>query len=406
MINSVKTSRFEEMDEVGGLMVRELKVLQTIFQELRIFEGDPVDEYCLQFVREKIGNKPLRAYFFQKMHMYLVYDEQNQIKLAKYEKKLLLTKLPFIFEIVICIQYLHNHILDEKYDSNAANHIKLCRNLTVSNILREVLFTYINQEIQPLLPSSKEYEYLLEAVRRVFLYVDLGQRIDKEYTNYRMFKEGIPTVKPRTTIFDELMHSSIDDAIAEVKQDGVKEMAFVEAYFYRIYLTNVFLFRTMTEVLIEFAQPNQKEKRQLLLFTVQYGFMLQIINDYGDFAYAKEEDVQRDLQTVAKKSTDVFSDLANANITLPLIYHLQEDARRLINSYLMGKNKKRNVLHQYPLQVMQEIVNSGAIKRTVKITKNLSKSAISYLDNLNPVYPYFKDMCDMAYINKYKRILK
>ena len=99
-----------------------------------------------------------------------------------------------------------------------------------------------------------------------------------------------------------------------------------------------------------------------------------------------------------------MSDLFNFNITLPLIYHLQEDNRGKIESYLEGANRKRRgrrrgrngenktkkLLRMYPKQIMQEIKESGAMLKAVSMTYALTKTAIESLDSNNPAAPYFE----------------
>lgn len=398
--------RFEEMDNVSLLMVKEMEVFKTFFQPLKVFEQDPLEEYCLAFTTEKIGNKPLRAYFFNKMLEYLQYDEATNVILKKYPKVLFQVKLPFVFEIVICIQYLHNHILDEKYDSKAAYHEKVCQNLIASNIIREVLFRYLEAEVKPLLKNQKKYEVLLAAIRQLLILVDIGQRMDKSFTNYDHWRDGIPNIEPSSGIFDAAFQKAINPSIAKVKNDIPDKSAFIDAYFHRIYLTNVYLFRCMSEVLMLLSNTKVTQYTKIQQFAIQYGFIIQIINDYSDFAYSPHKQEQKDLETAAKKTTDVFSDLYNFNITLPLIYHLQEDTRRRIRAYLEGGLRRKRLISDFPLQIMQEIVESGSIRKCVTITRNLSKSAMSQLDVTNPTFLYFKDMCAIANYNKFYRILK
>ena len=132
--------------------------------------------------------------------------------------------------------------------------------------------------------------------------------------------------------------------------------------------------------------------------------MLQVINDYADFAYTDNKKEQKILKSTGKKTTDFFADLYNYNITLPLIYHLKERNNRKIETYLEGKKRSRTIIGLYPNQIKQEIYDSGAIHACVDISKMLSKSASMHLDADNPISPFLKDMCDIANDNKFYNV--
>ncbi|MCC6460516.1 MAG: hypothetical protein IT260_08600 [Saprospiraceae bacterium] len=364
--------------------------------------------YCLEFLKSKSGNKPLRAYFFKKTYDYhLVYPEiRTAIKKFPLPERLFTQKLPFVFEIVIVIQYLHNQILDEKYEIRRFNHGAVCRNLISSNILREALFLYLEQEIAPLLHRPEQFQVLQATVRKLLLWVDLGQRIDKEYNHYQHWKAGSVSFTVHNPILDHLALETIGETIRQVQKDIPGKEEFVMAYFQRIYLTNVYFFRCMAELLFDLCEYEGPQATGYQQFTMLYGYMLQIINDYADFAYTDDPEEREKLKASAKSTTDFFSDLYNFNITLPLIYHLAEGGRRNIEAYLEGGVKRKKLLTLYPRQIMQEIVKSGGIHAAIRISRECSKSAETFLDDTNPATPYFRDMCAMAMFNKFYKIFK
>ncbi len=397
------------MEETGQLVKQEIAKLSDLLRQMRIFDdGGKLEKYCLSYLHKKVANKPLRAYFARKVYEYLaVYPECDKVFQNYPDSKVLfLQKIPFIFEVVITIQYLHNHILDEKYDVKNNNHPMVVQNLISSNVLREVLFLYMDQELPQHFPDRAKVEMLTQAVRRLFLHVDIGQYLDKEYNHYRNWKGEMPPFITPSPFFDEIAHKAIDKTMNEVKEEVPEKTAFIEAYFQRIYLSNVYFFRCITETLMDLGNYRGAQCEPMLLFSTQYGFMLQIINDYADFAYSEDRKEQELIKTAGKKPTDALADLFNSNITLALIYHLKQGTRRKIEAYLVGNNKKKRLLMKYQKQIMQEITQSGAILDCVLKSMDLASSAKLFIDEGNPHAAYFAHMCDMAVDNKFYQIFK
>jgi len=414
------------MNVTADLMVEEVVHLKEILREYAIFEDGELEKFCLAFLEEKIGkkkdekdqgtqdkkerNKPLRAYFFRKMYEYLREYKETKSGFARFQNPdvLFMQKLPFVFEVVITIQYLHNQILDEKYDVKQFNHPKICQNLISSNILREFLFVYIEKEIAPILPDDSMAQNISVAIRRLFLLVDLGQYTDKKYNHYERWKHGLSPVTENIKVFDEPAMQAIADTIKKVQEVNPDKEDFIVTYFQRIYLSNVYFFRCMTELIFELAGcSNFKQFNNMQRFSIQYGYMLQIINDYADFAYTNDKKERAEfIKASGKNSSDFFSDLYNFNVTLPLIYHLKEGNKRNIEAYLEGGSRRKKILTLYPGQIMQEIIKSGAIRATIQLTRDLADHASDCLDPNNATSPYFKDMCAVAKFNKFYKIFK
>ncbi len=322
----VKKDRFNEMKETGSLMEAEARKLDALLQKMRLFDDNgQLEKYCLEYLHEKVTKTPLRAYYSRKLYEYLSeYQEYSDaFKADPDAQDLFLRKLPFVFEVVITIQYLHNHILDEKYDTKKNNHPKIIQNLLSSNVLRELLFLYLEEEITPHLRHYECGDVVAKNIHRLLLWVDIGQYLDKEYNNYHCWKKDLPKLVSPVPFFDDIVHRAIDETMNKVKSDVPDKDMFIDAYFRRIYLSNVYFFRCMTETVMALGNYQGQQYQPLLIFSTQYGFMLQIINDYSDFAYTEDKKEQKNLKTVGKKTTDLLADLNNFNVTLPLIYHLK-----------------------------------------------------------------------------------
>lgn len=415
---NIKDLRFREMEETGNAVTQELTHFSTMLQLLRVFnDGGEFETYCLSYLRSKLDSKPLRAYFSRKVFEYVIHylpgwEVEDRAKLLFY------SKLPFLFEVIITIQYLHNQILDQKYEARGQNHPKINQNLITSNILRELVHLYIEKEIRPLVAREEKLALIHQKARQLLLRVDLGQYIDKKLNNYTCYKlGGSVDMIDDTNIFDRLAHAAIGETIKEVKAKCPEKSAFVEAYFRRIYLSNVYFFRCIAETVVELLEFSGMQRDRLFLFSTQYGYMLQIVNDYADFAYSEDKEEQKILKVIGKKTTDILSDLYNFNITLPLIFHLQHGRKNLIERYLEEREKTRSFLKQFAKQIRQEITSTGSIHETIKIARDIGRAAKNQLDleqdldhpdmpYKNPHTAFFVNMCEMGENNKFLQIFR
>lgn len=398
--------RLKAMSELGESLVNEIGLLERQLHPYQIVGGNEFFEYCFSNLKKKLSNKPLRAYFAKAIYEYLCFYPIWQNSFQQYDQKLFIQKLPFLFEMVIGVQYLHNFILDEKLGANDENSPKRNQYLIASNFLKEQSFMYIEQEITPLLKPHSALD-LRETIRNLYLSVDWGQYLDKEHNHYEAWREnGKIKTLPLDFFFDSSAEESMAEAITLAKKLTPGREHFTEIYFRRIYYSNVYFFRCMVETLTRIAglEGNTLTKN-LKRFAMKYGFMLQIINDYADFAYSDVDSERKLLRTAGKKQTDFFADLYNFNITLPLIFHLQQGHMRKIETYLEAKKKNRNLFELYPNQIKVEIVSSGAIHECIDLSRKLSMSARAELPkDKNPMSPYLEDLCGMAFDNKFYKV--
>lgn len=404
---SIKSRRFAEMDETAKWMKVEVAIFKDMLQDYKVFTNKDLEKYTLDYLRYKIKNKPLRAYFCRKLYDYIIAYDHKPFGKAIGET-LFYRKLAFVFEVVIVIQYLHNQILDEKYDVRRVQEQKVVDNMLSANILREFLFQYLYQEVKPLLRDEEQIYNIHRYLSNLLLYVDLGQRIEKSHNHYLSWvkPEEYPTFINDRKLFPASVRACLAPFINEVKQEVPGKAAFVEGYFQRIYLTNVYFFECICQVISILTDFGGEKHQALKSFSIQFGFMLQIINDYADFAYSPDEKERKNLKVKGKKTTDIFSDIYNFNITLPLIYHLNESQGlgRIIEAYLTANRKRRKKLMRYPMQIMQDITESGGIIKTVELSRKISMAARTHLDEDNPVTEYLENMCDMAMVNKFYKV--
>lgn len=402
--------RLNKMDQLGRKLVKEIEVLEKILKPYCFLSQEELFNYCLSNLDSKLKNKPLRAYFSTAVYEYLNHYPTWQDAFSQFDQRLFTEKLPFLFEMVIGVQYFHNFILDEKLDSKDNFSPKANQYLIASNILKELSFCYIEQEILPLLsvnPISSQGIDFRTRIRDLYLCVDWGQYLDKEHNHHEAWQENAKIkVFDQSFFFDNMAEKAIDEILSSAKVLVPGKELFLESYFRRIYYSNVYFFRCIVETIARFVGMETDSLSQTLTcFSIKYGFMLQIINDYADFAYSDVEIERELLRTAGKKQTDFFADLYNFNITLPLIFHLQQGHKRKIETYLETQQKDRTLFESYPNQIKVEIVSSGAIHECVDLSRKLSMSAREELPkDGNPMAPYLEDLCDMAFDNKFYKV--
>ncbi len=80
--------------------------------------------------------------------------------------------------------------------------------------------------------------------------------------------------------------------------------------------------------------------------------------------------------------------------------------KRKIEAFLEKGLKEKRILVEYPKQVRQEIVESGAIVETILRSAELAESAKKHLDTNNKQWVFFDNMCDIAIDNKFYQFFK
>lgn len=395
----IHNRRFDEMRVTKEYIKTEYVIFQKIIQQYRLYTNNQLRDYILHLfdrkMREEIKNGkdtnvPVRAYFIRKVIEYLCeYDRDKYWTDARI--KHLKHKLGFTVELIIIIQYLENQILDKKYISSDK---ELNQNLIAGNILRVLLFEYLEKELLKIIALRKVFK-IIKAVREILLYVDLGQRIDKEFNNYEYYKKqdwtkSLNFDKNDLTLQINQHIQPIQGIIKKIQQEIPEKSNYIDLYFQRIFLTNVSLFSLSTKLIIELLASPSEVVANMKNYATCYGLSLQVVNDNHDFVNKEKGE-----ETVAKKSTDAFSDLRNTNITLPLLYHLDKGYKRIIYDYLETKDLK--IIEDYSEQIHYEIIQSRAIRKSIRIGQ-LAKYHLNYK---NKNTPYLIDLCQISNWNRF-----
>ena len=103
--------RFKEMRLYTREISAELSKLKQLNKELSGYQGGACTELPFSLLEKRLKGSSVRAYFMRKVSEYYMYEtDRNGIHPPVFE-----IQLPFIFEVIIIIQYLQNQIYDWKF---------------------------------------------------------------------------------------------------------------------------------------------------------------------------------------------------------------------------------------------------------------------------------------------------
>ncbi len=403
------------------------------------------------FLAYEYGELKLSSKLRVKNTQNLIGSLPNPKSAPPFPAKILFYRLAFVYELVITIQYLDNQILDEKYGVGHQQYDNVKKNLLASNILRELTFAYIHKSILPhLIPTKRDK--LISSISRLLLTVDRGQITEQEINTYSAWVTGMPYTPDNIAENDTAVNAlfaphlnavkkQIDKILSHEKNEEVafKAKQFLDGYFHRIYLTNTYYFQNITETIADMLSISSKSSifQDIKNFALLYGMSLQIINDYSDYAYSEVKAEANQMRTKAKLAEDRFADLYNFNVTLPLIFHLLKGQNNKIETYLrrhtisktsaqvQDSNSREEeeqeeevmvraqdavpgkvFINIYGEQIKQEIVQSGAINKTIDLSRKMGRAASKIMRTYreNPAAANFINMCGIAEINKFYRV--
>ena len=377
--------RYEDMRSTAAQLQLELERLEKLGSSINI------NKHIFELLKKRLAGSPIRAYFVQKMYHYIL--EMKQQKRWKWRPKLqkelaLSQKLPFVFEVVITIQYLHNQILDGKSEVTTPKRIK--DNLLAANQLKDLLYEYIDTYF-----SAEQAASIRQYVRECFKVVDLGQFIEKEANTFERFMNKEVSIHFPPELEQQMPLECLTPFLDKIKSElPLENWDFTLLYFKRIYLTCGALFVMATELLIQLCNVDVRSRPGLINFAVCYGMMRQIINDNADMVPSKHM-----LSTHSKSHADAFSDLRNRNVTLPLIFHFSEVKKSPVYKFL--QRQKESITKEEESKISATILQSHALYKSIQNCKILATLSRGFL-NLNfPSAALLADSCEIAYWNRY-----
>ncbi len=348
--------------------------------------------WATALLRTKLSGTPIRAYFVAKTAAWLsdnVAFRSPFHLLRSAHDRLFAEQLPFVFEAVITIQYLHNQVLDGK--SGVTNRARISENILAANLLKEQLYRYIDTEL-PRYARART----AAAVRTCFECVDQGQYMEQQFNTYAAFATGqndanghLPaSYRPDADL------AGVEAFIQKIKRD-LPEMLHeqLDTYFHRIYLTCAALFVEATRLIGDLMGVPQAQLQPILQFSRSYGLMRQLVNDNADWVPASYG-----LTTATKTATDHFSDLRNGTLTLPALFFLAAHKHTAIEQVLAGRIAWSD---HFEAEVFGEMITSGALYKSIHNTRILAELALAYLPTDNPAATYLADSCEIVHWNKF-----
>lgn len=385
---SISHRRFAEMEWLMSELQTEMCKLREIYhKKYQLFETENSTTNYFFLLEKRLQTRGVRSYLIYKTAQYIANEQQRELS----EKEQQVVKqLAFIAEAIITIQYLHNQIIDQK--ANVTDNTSIRRNIIASNVLRELLFDYI--ATMPFIDRSNK-KNIEKTVGKIFLLVDIGQSIELNYGHYSSFKKNNFSSITSSNL-NKLVNEYLGDfelVIDNLTQKLPKEHhAFLQLYFRRLFLTNVTLCILLTKMNCKLLK---EQNANTVHFAAIYGLLFQIVNDATDLIPVKGK------ETVGKVENDVFSDLRNQNITLPLFWHLLKAPRHLVWRYLENPIKNQYIVEYFQKEILLELRASGAMDICIQIGRDLAKKAGNLLNSNNSATPFLKDALSIGYWNIY-----
>jgi geranylgeranyl pyrophosphate synthase len=340
------------MEETREIMEIELKKIQDFLGLHPKFS-----KVIFELPEKQIQKLSIRGSFVRMIYDYIIEQmKEEYICFDGVNNEIFSAKLPLIHELIICIQYYENQILDGKggvIKDKKMDIDKVKLNLLSSHYLKDVVYQY------SIIPNNSEQTLLIhEAIRKMFQFVDIGQLMEHHWSSLQNFHNGlpsIPTTNKEIDIFFDI--NLIDELWEDIKSAGIdsSKEVFVRFYLHRVYLTSAAMFVIGAELVMDLLNYNGTERSNILRLAGHYGMMCQFVNDNNDFLPAEFGQ-----QTLAKNAEDAFSDIKNDNITLPMFFFFQEN----------------------PSVSLADLVNSPGMSICRHFEKSLDKYSIPFAEKI------------------------
>jgi geranylgeranyl pyrophosphate synthase len=382
----MKVDRFQDMNQT----------IEGVREEFTTFvacgRGLAGSSWATDLLRSKLSGTPVRAYFLAKTAQWLwplAPRAQRLRRPAQEWQKLLDAQLPFVFETIITIQYLHNQILDGK--SGVTSRERISQNLLAANLLKEQLYDYLDSEIPTWARAT-----VTATVRKVFVQVDRGQYLEQTYNTYDAFQKGSSETNPPlpASLPGQQDLAGLAAFTAKLERDLPPMLhGQLAIYFSRIYLTCASLFVEASRLLGTLLAVPSRSLDSVLQFSCCYGIMRQLVNDNADWVPSSYG-----LATKTKVPADTFSDLRNGTLTLPVIFFLADNKNSLLQQLL---NKQMRWLPEFETAIFQEMLASNALYKSIQNTRILTEIALAYLPRQEVATAFLADTCHIAEWNKF-----
>ena len=381
-------------------VIEELPKLKRISHELSGFTDHEYQKKIFQLLEKRLKRKSVRVYFTRKIFEVL----QEEVGIAAHPSQLFERQIPFIWETIITIQYLHNQIIDGKNGTQSPHKVREC--LIVADNLKNALECYI-EECVSLNQAAKKV--LTKYMRQVFTYVNDGQMLEKTANTYSCLKTAFNAGIHQQIIYwpKELLHYNIpyQKVIENYRRDLPKEFQGpFDAYIGRIFLTNTVLFVFAVLLIGRLLQAPEQRIEDLCHFATGYGLSLQIVNDNLDFIY-KDWSKRESSDTFSKKrDEDFFSDLKNGVLTAPILFHLGKDLEQksILSNLIKSTHPQKHIrIDALRDKILEELFSSEALNKSILLSKELANCSKRFAMGSGENFALLRNLLSIALKNKY-----
>ena len=339
------------------------------------------------------GHLGVRSYFVHALSRYIQRQaELEGLPMKRRPQDLFDTQLPLLAEGIITVQYLENQILDGKDQTRScekeAPKQRRDQKLLASHYVKDFLYDYIDNKILP--DDLEDKRLVARTVRRIFRYVDLGQMMQDEWGTYDWFKQGHKgdiSISPEIDAF--LNKPIIRLHWKKIGSKGInsRHVNFMRNYLRRIYLTSGALFVMLAELEMDLLGYEGKERNNIINAAASIGIIGQMVNDICDFVPHP---------TVAKEAEDVFSDIRNDIVTLPLALYFDRNPNKEIKDL---KELAKSAFQAFAETKFQKIPGTKlflgmkpALLSSMEIVKELRECSRIFFDESLPEGILLEDM--------------
>ena len=158
----------------------ELTKFKQLNKELSGYQGGAYTELPFSLLEKRLKGSSVRAYFMRKVSEYFIYQTGNK----DIHPEVFEIQLPFIWEVIIIIQYLQNQIYDGKF--GVYHPVDVRNNIIAADKLKDLLSAYIDDHVRL---DNATIKYLKKFVLKIFTHVNDGQAFESVYNTYKFFKD-------------------------------------------------------------------------------------------------------------------------------------------------------------------------------------------------------------------------
>ena len=346
-----------------------------------------IDSIVFSLPGKKFNSFGIRSFFVKKIFDYIkIQAKLEGLTLNKsLPEEMFTVYIPMLAELVISLQYYHNQIIDKK--SKVQTHSTVITNLLSANLLRSFIRQLIINKFAIKNENGRLYFIINNNIEKIYECVDLGQFMERNWCRYKNFKSYSALNFSLNTDIENFITPEITNNIWEdIKRNNLPlhYKSFANLYIRRIYLVNASLFVLFADMIMSLLDYNGIERNNIIQFSAYTGISFQIMNDNTDYCPP---------QSVAKLADDIFADVRNDNITLPLIYYFafnpNHDLEFLNKTRIMSEKKLFELILPF-IQYYSRPAGEAVAKR-----------AELFLNAQNTESALLGDMLSISYNNKY-----